>query len=173
VDPRLDLFTSFAGDRQELDLVTQLLRKFYVFLGDSRYSLAAYTVYLDFLSVGEGKHDGEFVCRVDTLDVESRVGLGKTEALGLLQDLGEGLSFVRHFRQDVVGGSVHYTQDGLDPIRHQALFQRLDDRDGSADARFEADVDVFLFGGPEYLVSVSRQERLVRRNDVFLRLDSL
>jgi len=57
-------------------------------------------------SVGVRSYDAEFILRIPSVNIQSRILLGKTLVLSLLQRLREVLPLIVHQCQDIVGCTV-------------------------------------------------------------------
>ena len=118
-------------------------------------------------------HDRRLVRGVDAFDVEGRVGLGITQALRLLQHVGEVQPLAAHLRQDEVRRAVDDAGDPFDAVGGEALAQRLDDRDAPGHRRLECDDHALRACGGEDLAAVHREQRLVGRDHVLAGGDGL
>ena len=76
-------------DSQQLDPVAKLVGKCDVVGGDMADSLDMHAVEVDFRAESECGQNGEFVGRVDTVDVEGRVRLGIAQSLRVGENLVE------------------------------------------------------------------------------------
>ncbi len=161
MNPSLYKRLPLSCDGEKLYLVSEFLREFYVLLRNSRYPFAVNVFKPDLLPVGERQNDSEFVRRVDSLDVKSRIGLCKPEVLCLSENGIECLSLIGHFGQNIVRCSVHDAEYGSDPVRDKTFLQGLDYGNGSAHARFKSDVHIFFFRGLKYFIPVRGQQGLV------------
>ena len=95
--------------------------------------------------------------RVETVDVERRIGLRVAKTLRVLENRIEIGAFVLHAREDVVARAVEDAVYGLDLVAGKTLAQHADDRDAAANGRAEVDVYVVLRGSVEYLAPVFGQ----------------
>src|SRR3954469_23965951 len=89
----------------------------------------------------EAHEYGQLVSRIDSFDIESRIGFRVPGLLRFGKNVRELAFFVRHLGEDVVGSSVDDSIDGQDAIRSQRFFQRLDDGNAAGDAGFESNLD--------------------------------
>ena len=84
--------------------------------------------------IGDRGEDLELVGSINAVDVKRRICLGVSLDLGLFEDLCERSSKFRHFREDIVAGTVHNSGNGVDSVGNETLSDRPDDRDPAADA---------------------------------------
>ena len=105
---------------------------------------------------------------IETADVECRIGLGISQRLSFLQNIGEWPLLVLHLRQDIVAGAVQDTVDALYAISAERFAQRLDDRDAARNGGFEIQCDAVLLCKARKLEAVLCEQRLVRGDDVLL-----
>ena len=115
----------------------------------------------------------ELVGGVMTPDIEGRVGLGQTAALGLLERVGEFRPALGHHAENRVAGAVDDAVNGALTIARQRLAQRADDRHAATYARLEAYRQTGLAGRAKNLRAMRGEQRLVRRYDVLARGERL
>ena len=127
----------------------------------------------DVHAVGHGHEDGQFVGRVDALDVVARIGLGEPQPLRFLEHLGERDALVGHAGEDIVGRAVHDAHDRQDAVGHQPLLEGLDHRDAAADAGLEPDLHALGGRGCEDVAALLGEQRLVGGDHVLAGLDGL
>src|SRR5579863_6214489 len=97
---------------------------------------------------GDRRQKREFVRRVDTVDVEARIGLRIAELLRLGQHLGEVASALAHGRKNIVRRPVQDTVDAVDVIGSKTFAQRLDDGDTAGNSGLEGKRDALLLVEP-------------------------
>ena len=105
---------------------------------------------------------------IDTLDIESRVGLGISEPLRF----GERLAKVRagrfHFRQDVIAGAVEDAVNLGQRIGAGPFAQALHHRNPAGNRRFEFERRALGFGEFGKREAVVRDHRLVGSHDALV-----
>ena len=107
--------------------------------------------------------------RVETADVEGRIGFRVAEPLRLAQAVREGQRFLFHPCQDVIAGAIEDAIDALDGITGQSLAQGLDDRYSARDRSLEGQRDALLLGEPGEPHAVLGEQRLIGRDKGFAR----
>ena len=96
--------------------------------------------------VGQRREHGRLMGGVVAIDVEAVVGFRVTFLLGFGQGFRELQAALVHPGQDVIACAVDDSVDRDDPVGHQPLAQRADDRDSAGHARFKKQVTL-VFGG--------------------------
>ena len=114
--------------------------------------------------VGEPREDRGLVRRVPALDVERLLRLGVAQALRLPKDARVRGVQLLHLREDVVAGPVKDPVDAREPVRDQALADRLDERYAAGHARLEEKVPAVAPRRGKDLGPVGADERLVCRD---------
>ena len=104
---------------------------------------------------------------VVALDVEGRIGLGITQALGFGETRLKRDLLLLHAGEDVIAGSVQDAIDAVDGISGERLAQHLDDRNAAGHRRLEIEADAVCLGEFCQFDTVAGQKRLVRGDDVF------
>ncbi len=161
------------GDAEQLDAVAELLRVANVGRRQARDAFDIRRVEVDRHTECDRREQRELVGSVDALDVEGRVSFGVAQALGFSQHRAEGLAARAHLGQDEVAGAIDDARQPFDPISGQALAQRLDDRNSSANRCLECHHHAAGARGLEDLVAMTRQQRLVRGDHVLAQADRL
>ncbi len=149
------------GDAQELDPVAQLVGERDVHGRDVADALDVDRVEARPPAEGQRRQQRQLVRGVDAVDVEGGVGLGVAQALRLGQHVGELAPGLAHGGQDEIAGAVEDAVDAQDPIGHQALAQRTDDRDAARDCGLPAQLRPRTLRQTRQLVAMQRQHRLV------------
>ena len=161
VHPLLEPVRRHPGDAQELDPVAELVGEGDVHGRDVADALDVDRVEARPPAEGQRRQQRQLVRGVDAVDVEGGIGLGVAQALRLGQHVGELAPGLAHGGQDEIAGAVEDAVDAQDPIRHQALAQRPDDRDAARDGGLPAQLRARTLGQARQLVAVQRQHRLV------------
>ena len=87
--PQFDAFRGTPCDAEQLDAIAEFFGVTDILFRQFRYAFGVDLVELHRNAERNGRHDGELVRRIDTLDVERRVGFRITEFLRLSEDLAE------------------------------------------------------------------------------------
>ncbi len=103
-------------------------------------------------------------------DVERRVCFGKPRLLRGFERVGERCAFVGHTGQDVVAGPVDDAPHRTNVIGGERLSNDADHGDGASDRGLEIQIAAIGRGKVEQSRAALGQERLVRGDDVLLRL---
>ncbi len=119
--PQLDPGRRAPRDAQQLDPVAEFLGVADVLLREIGDALGIRLVELHRDAVGDRRHDGEFVRRIDSLNVEPRIGFGIAEPLRLGQHVLEARTFLTHLRKNKVRGPVDDSRDPLDTVGGKAF----------------------------------------------------
>jgi hypothetical protein len=166
------------GDAEELDGVAHLACVDDVDRTDLRDAFPVNVSKTDVLAEAERGEDGQLVGRVVALDVEGRIGLGAAHLLCLKESgLKVGRTdpvraFLAHAGQDEVGRAVEDPADGGNVVGRKPLVERAQERDSSPDRPLEEEADLVGDRGPDEVDAVGGDKGLVRRNHVFLGLES-
>src|SRR4030081_1760484 len=134
------LFDALGGpyrDAEQFDAKTEFLRRAQIFRRDRGNAFDIYRALRHLGAEGEAGENSQFLRGVVTVDVEGRVGLRVTEALGVLQTFGERQAFLFHPGQDVVAGAVEDAVDAVDVGAGKAFAQGLYHRDRRTDGGLE------------------------------------
>ncbi len=99
--------------------------------------------------------------RIETFDIERRVGLCKTFGLSLCKSFGEGDPRFGDPGQDVVAGAVQNADHAVDPVADKRLPDRFDDGHASAHTRLVAEFNLSVGERPGNGITVAGDERLV------------
>ena len=154
-------------DRQQLQFVSEHLAEVDIQGTDRGDAFGINIFQIHVRAKGQIDEDRQLVGSVDTAYIERGVRFSIAGTLSFSQNIGERTLLLGHLCQNVIGGSVDDSINRQDSICSQSLFQSLNDRNAAADARLVTDADS---GPPRCLMdlgSVSRQQSLVRCNDVF------
>jgi len=139
---------------------------FHVGAGDLRNALGEGPVELQRNTEGDRRQDSQLVRGIDAFHVETRVGLGVTQALRLGQHVGEVRTLVPHFGKNEIAGAIDDAGQPLDAVTGQAFANGLDDRNAAGDSGLERHHHPILLRGREDLVAVRCDQRLVGRDHV-------
>src|SRR3989337_3270489 len=112
----LDAVSPLLRDGEQFDRIPELASESDVLSGEVAYSLDVDIPEVYVPSGGQPDENGEFVCGVDPVHVEGRVGLRETDGLRLRQDVREFLPLVGHPAEDVIARSVDDPVDLVDPV---------------------------------------------------------
>ena len=115
-------------------------------------------------------NERQLVTRIAAGDVERRVRLGETCLLRGFERIGERSSFIGHAGQDVVAGPVDDAPDGTDVIGSERLSNHADHGDGASHGGLEIQIAAIGRGEVEQSRAALGEQRLVRGDDVLLRL---
>ena len=85
----------------------------------------------------DGRHDGDLVRSVHTLDVKGRVSLGVAQTLRFFECDIKIQTLIAHRRQDEIGRAVDDAGEPLDSVGSQPFTQCLDDRDAARHSGFK------------------------------------
>src|SRR5579875_731399 len=107
------------------------------------------------------------------VNIQGRVRLRQSAALGMGQHVGEISPAFRHRTEDVIAGAVHNSIDGALAVSDQRFTQRPDYRDSTADAGLQSDEAAPARRRFEDPIAMLRQQRLVRGYDIFAGLEGL
>ena len=154
-------FGVFTATPEQLDAIAEFVGGGEIGRRDRGNAFDIDRALIDLGAEGKARQDRELLRGVVAFDVEGRIGLGIAEPLRLLQALGERQLLLLHPRQDVIAGAVEDAVDALDRVAGQAFAQRLHDRNGGADRRFEIERDAVLLGERGELDAVLGEQRLV------------
>ncbi len=115
----------------------------------------------------EGKRgqDGGLGCRIETLDIGGRVGLGIPQRLRLADRVGEPSSGRVHLVEHIVRRAVDDADDLADAVSRKGLAQRAQQRDGARNGRLVVEIDAVLSGRGIQRRAVLGQQRLVGGDD--------
>ena len=162
VHARLDAVFKPFGDGQELDRVPQFPGVLDVLIPDVPDALTEDIAGPERCAERDPRQDGQLLGRIRTVHVHARIRLRISPFLGLPQGTFERAALVGHLRQDVVRGPVQDAVQRFDPVRDESVPQGSDDRDAGAHARLKQQIHAMLVRGPEQLLSMFREQRLVR-----------
>ena len=109
--------------------------------------------------------------RVDALDIESRIGLGITEFLSLLEHVSEVRALVAHLRQNKVAGAVDDAGHPFDAVARQPFPHGLDDGNAASHRGLEGYHDALFLRLCEDFIAVHGNQGLVGRDHVFAIID--
>ena len=169
--PQFDIPVGPARDRQVFDPVTQLIRIRDIVPCYTADALHVHMVVLQRNPERDGTENGQFVRRVDAVDIECRIGLRIAEALRLRQHVGEFPVVIAHLGKNEVAGAVHDPREPADMVARKPLADRFDDRDPARDRGLEGHHDTLALCGRKDLVAIQRNQGLVSRDNVFAVLD--
>ena len=116
VNAQLNACFGALGDTQQLDAIAQLLGVFNVGGSQLGNAFDVGLVKLNRYAKSQSTHEGDFVCRVHTFNVEGGVGLGITQSLSLLEDHIKVQTFFTHFGQNEIGGAIDDASDPLNSV---------------------------------------------------------
>jgi len=111
--------------------------------------------------------------RVDTRHIKRGIGLGITGTFGLLQHLVEPLPLAGHPAENVIRGAIDDAVDGLNIVRGQSFHQRTNDRNPTAHAGLEPEVDPLAGSRGKNLFTMHGQQGFVGRDYMFATLDGI
>ncbi len=156
-----------AGDAEQLDAVAELGCVGDVERGDGADALDMHRLEGDRAAEGDGGEDGQFMRRVDAVDIERGVAFGVAQRLRFGQHFFEFAAALAHHGQDVVAGAVEDAGDGVDVVAGQALPQGFDDRDAAGDRGLEAQGQTAALSQSGEAAAMHREQRLVGGDDGF------
>ena len=156
---------------EELHAAAQFLRKGDILGGNLRNTrhMNLFKVYA--LAAAEASKQSRLVGRVDTFDIKRRVGFGKTELLGILQDHIEIEAFVGHAAEDVVTSTIDDAAQVFDRRAEQAFLEATDDRNATTHSGFEQHMQALFGSKRENFVTVLGKESLVRSHHMLTRIE--
>ena len=169
----LDTESRLARQSQQLDAIAEFLGELDVHRRHAPDAFDMDAGEVDPGAEGRAGQHGELVCGIDTIDVETRIGLGVACGLGLREHDVEVSACLAHRRQDVVAGAVEDAVEALDAIADQALSQRLDDRNAASDCSLERKNAILLLGPCRDLGAMQSEQSLVGGDDVLARRERL
>ena len=162
MNANLDFVAVLRDAREELDAVAEVCGVLDVRAREVADAFDLNLVESRLEAVRESRENARLVGRVKAVDVERGIGLGVAELLRVLEDDVEGKPLVLHPREDVVAGAVENAVDRLDLVARETFAQDADDRDAAANRRAKVYVDVVLRRRLENLVTIFREQLLVR-----------
>src|SRR4029077_17365583 len=94
----------------------------------------------------DARQDGELVRRIDTVDIEARIGFGIAEPLRLGEHFGKFVRGLAHRRKNIIRGPVEDAVDARQPVSGKTFAQGLDHRYSASDGSLEGQDDTLILG---------------------------
>ena len=116
---------------------------------------------------GNGRQDRHFPGCIQAFNICGRISLRITKLRGKCQSFLKFHSFLCHFRQDKVGGSVDNSHHLRDLISGQTLLQRTDDRNSACYRSFKEKVSFCFCCGIHQFFSVRCQKIFIGCHHTF------
>ena len=134
---RVSVFAVDFGKPDQADAVTEHfgLRD----IGSQQFANAAclHSAKIDLRTKAQRCQNRQFMRRVDAVDVEARVGLGKALGLCIGKHICKVETFFFHRRQDEIAGAVENTVNAVDAIGRSTIAQSLNNRDPAGNGCLE------------------------------------
>ncbi|MCY1167141.1 hypothetical protein D9M73_70980 [compost metagenome] len=164
VHTQLDALGRLFGDAQQFDAVAELLGVFDVLRAQFGDAFDVSLVELHRDAERNRRHQGDLVRGVHAFDVEGRIGLGITQALGLLEHHVKVQALVAHLAQDEIGGAIDDAGNPFDAVGSQTFTQRLDDGNATSHCSLKSHHHALAACGGKDLGAMHGQQGLVGRD---------
>ena len=159
--------TGFVGlDRgDELDAVAEFIGETDVRGRDFFDALDEDILRIDPKAVGERGEDDSLVGGIPAIDVQSGVGLGVAQFLGLGEDRCKIKSLASHARDDVVARAVENSVDGLEAVPNKGFAHGFDNGNATGHGGFVENRHALFSGEVENFPSMFGEQRFVPSHD--------